>query len=329
MSNRPELTPGILADEVRSGNAAMRRALNEVARRGRLLWAGRLSDLLAALEEVARVDLCLARLVEGHADGLRILDQAGRDPHDGVYGVWASRSAGTGVKATLHDDNWLVHGELRFASGVDLIDRALLPVWPDVDHHVLLDIDVDQVEADRDSWHTTAMDASRSFTVQVETTVEAAAEVGPVDFYLGRPGFVVGGLGPAAVWLGGAQQILDVVTTNLGSFQTTPHQLRRVGVMEQAIWQARTALEVATEAAEGAVSPSAKQVACARTAVVLACDQVLEQAPLVVGPAGISTSPRLARALADLAVYIRQHHLDVELTRLGDDALFAHEVLGE
>ncbi len=329
MTGAGSLVPDLPVEELRGSVEAMRTGVREVARRGDRLWTGPLPGLTDALVEVARVDLCLARLVEGHADALRILDQAGREPEQGVYGVWASRSAGTGVKADREGDGWTVHGELRFASGVDVIDRALLPVWPDPEHHVLLDIDANLVDADRDSWHTTAMDASRSFTVRLDAKVSADAQVGPAGFYLDRPGFVVGGLGPAAVWLGGAQQIVDVVTTNLRSFETTPHQLRRVGLMEQSLWQARAAMSSVLRALETEQVPPTTEIAQARTAVVLACEHVLVEAPRVVGPAGVSSSARLARGLADLAVYIRQHHLDAELTRLGDKALFTHQVLGE
>ena len=57
-------------------------------------------------------------------------------------------------------------------------------------------------------------------------------------------------------------------------------------------------------------------------------DTVLAQAPLVVGPGGLSTDTRLVRALADLAIYVRQHHLDAETTKSGADFLAATEVLG-
>ncbi len=42
----------------------------------------------------------------------------------------------------------------------------------------------------------------------------------------------------------------------------------------------------------------------------------------------VSTSARLARTLADLTIYVRQHHLDDELERLGGHALHSHRVVG-
>ena len=44
---------------------------------------------------------------------------------------------------------WRLDGELRFASGIDVVDRALLPGWVDADTHLLFDVPADAVEPDR------------------------------------------------------------------------------------------------------------------------------------------------------------------------------------
>lgn len=61
-------------------------------------------ELVDGLISLGRTDIPLSRLAEGHIDALRILDQAGAGPRTGaLYGVWASRSAGTGVAAEIAD----------------------------------------------------------------------------------------------------------------------------------------------------------------------------------------------------------------------------------
>ena len=310
----------VSADTVRASTEAMREAVHDIAARHAPVWTGPFPDLLDALVEVGRVDLALGRLVEGHADALRILDQAGVGPRPGVYGVWASRSAGTGVHAEPDGEGWRLTGELRFASGIDVIDRALLPGWLDEKTHLLFDVPADGVDADRSTWRSSAMDASRSFTVRAD--LQSSAPVGPENFDLGRPGFVIGGLGPAAVWVGGAQSLLDQVSSGLRRFEPSGHQLRRLGVMELAVWQARTALDVTARRLPDLAGDSlVHETSAARTAVVTACEQAVDEAERIVGPGGMSGSARLARTLADLAIFVRQHHVDLALEGLGRDAL--------
>jgi len=275
----------VAAAEIRSSSQQMRACLREVASRGGAVWTADLSELAPVLVEVARVDLCLARLVEGHADALRIIRQVDGRPRDGVYGVWASRSLGTGIKAAHVDGDWQLSGELRFASGIDLIDRALVPAWLDPDHHVLMDIAADAVDPDLDSWQTSAMDASRSFTVCLDAEPVDTELLGPTDFYLSRAGFVVGGLCVAAVWTGGAHHVVDVLTTSVRAFAPTPHQLRRIGVKEQAAWEAQTALDsVIRRLPQLAEESAVREIGMARSAVVNACELVVDEASRVVGP---------------------------------------------
>ena len=317
----------VSADAVRSSTEAMRDAVRRITGAHAPVWTGPFPQLVEALAELGRVDLALARLVEGHADAMRILDQAGTAPLDGVYGVWASRSAGTGVRATQQEDGWRLSGELRFASGIDIVDRALLPGWVDDAHHLLLDIPADAVDADRETWQTAAMDASRSFTVRADLVADRV--VGPLDFYLARPGFLVGGLEVAAVWAGGAASVLDQVVEGLRRFEPSAHQLRRLGVMEQAVWLARTAVDAtAVRLPELDVDALARETAAARTAVVTCCEQVVDEAERIVGPGGMSGDARLARTLADLAIFVRQHHVDLAHESAGRHALQTRETSG-
>ncbi len=329
----PGLCEGVSVDKIRTSAAAMGACVAELADRGRHLWTGSLAGLVDALVELGRTDLCLARLLEGHSDGLRILAQAGLQPEPGVYGVWASRSVGTGLLAeqvaatNAAESGWQLSGELRFASGVDLIDRALVPAQMG-EQRLLLDVPADLGKPDRDAWRTAGMDAARTYTVHVDSQVQDARQVGDGGFYLDRPGFVVGGLCVAAVWAGGAQQVLDVVSTSLRDFTTTPHQLRRLGVIEQLVWEVRSLLARTVARIDDLSQDSvARECGLTRTAVVRACDRVLDEARQVVGPAGLSRNARLARLLDDLTIYVRQHHVDASLAALGESALTRHETL--
>lgn len=329
----PGLSVGVSVDKIRTSAAAMGACVADLADRGHDLWTGSLTGLVEALVELGRTDLCLARLLEGHSDGLRILDQAGLAPEPGVYGVWASRSVGTGLQADpvaaadAAQGGWQLSGELRFASGVDLIDRALVPAQVG-EERLLLDVPADLGKPDPDAWRAAGMDAARTFTVHVDRQVLNARRVGGDGFYVDRPGFVVGGLCVAAVWAGGAQQVLDVVSTSLRDFTTTPHQLRRLGVIEQLVWEVRSLLtRTVTRLDDLPQDAVARECGLTRTAVVRACESILDEARQVVGPAGLSRNARLARVLDDLTIYVRQHQVDSALAALGESALTAHETL--
>jgi hypothetical protein len=123
--------------------------------------------------------------------------------------------------------------------------------------------------------------------------------------------------------------VLEQVAQGLRRFRATAHQIRRLGVMEQAVWQAGLAVE-ATSARLPELDGDdlARETAAARTAVVVACEQVLDEATHVVGPTGLSSNERLARTVADLTIYVRQHHLDLTLESHGRAALRDREATG-
>ena len=129
------------ATEQRAALAAVLDGLDVVA----VGYRGLVDGLLA----LGRTDIPLARLAEGHVDALRILAQAERQPVTNVwYGVWASRSQQTGLRAESGPDGLRIDGTLRFASGAGVLDRALIPVWLPDGSHLLLDLDVTALPVD-------------------------------------------------------------------------------------------------------------------------------------------------------------------------------------
>jgi hypothetical protein len=288
-----------------------------------LTWTGLIEALLA----VGRTDVPLARLVEGHVDALRILDQAGQVPTgDGLYGVWASRSRRTGVAATPTASGWRLDGWLRFASGAGLLDRALVPVWLDDEHHRLIDLDVRALPVDETAWVTSAMEVSRSHTVRLDSVpVAEDAAVGPLDFYLDRPAFFPGGVGVAACWAGGAARIADLLLDR--SPQSWPEHVRgRLGVVRvQLVCAAavvRSTARLLDELSPGSGSTAApvewQAIATeARAATASAVTAVLEQARRIGGAAGFAHDEDFSRAHHDLDLYVLQQNSDGDRAFLG------------
>lgn len=280
-------------------------------------------ELVEALEALGRTDVPLSRLTEGHVDALRIHAQAGTTPSAGcLYGVWASRSRGTGIRAGRSDAGWHLEGTLRFASGAGLLDRALVPVWLDDETSVLLDVPVRDWPVDDSAWQTSAMRLSHSHTIHLDHDVhdEDAAQVGDAGFYLGRPGFFPGGVGVAAVWVGGAARVADLVRQHVGEVAPSPAVQLRLGHLRTELVTAAAAVAVAAHRLDtGDVPPDELQALATETRAVVgaAVRRLLDQGRAVAGPAGLAFDGPLTHAVDDLDLYVRQQSTDGDAMFLG------------
>jgi alkylation response protein AidB-like acyl-CoA dehydrogenase len=294
-------------------------------------------ELVVALEALGRTDIPLSRLTEGHVDALRIHAEAGTAPSaDCLYGVWASRSRGTGIRARRTDGGWHLEGTLRFASGAGLLDRALVPVWLDDATSVLLDVPVAGWPVDDSAWQTGAMRLSHSHTIHLDHDVpgDAVTEVGGEGFYLGRPGFFPGGIGVAAVWVGGAARVADLVRQHVGQSAPSPAVQLRLGHLRTELVAAAAAVEAAAHRLAQGSAPAGSgaggsagaglgagdlQALATETRAVVgaAVRRLLEQARTVAGPAGLAFDGPLTRAIDDLDLYVRQQSTDGDALHLG------------
>lgn len=296
------------------------------------------------LSALGRTDLVLARLLEGHLDAVAILAEAGRAPTAGaVYGVWASASGGTGLSVSpdvtprgasgsVPDTSRKLSGRMRFCSGATLVDRALTTARNDAGELVLLDIGVShpQIRQVPGSWPAVGMDASESLDVEVDDfPLDAGCFVGPPEFYLGRPGLHLGGIGVSAVWLGALQGLLDATMRVLADHQPDEHGLAHLGAVSTAIESAAatlagTAQRLAAERTDpltGLCDVPAQDLArtalLCRSAVEAAVGIGTSRLPRVVGPVALGRDGDFAHRLADLEVFVRQHHGERDLARLG------------
>lgn len=280
----------------------------------------------AALAGWGRRDLTLARLAEGHVDAVAILADAGRTPVGrAVYGVWAARSGGTGAELLAGSDGPELSGTVRFCSGAHVLDRALVAaVAPGADGATGQLVEVDladpRVRRGDDTWQAIGMDASDSGDVTFDRVpVTPDALVGAPGWYVGRPGFAHGGIGVAAVWLGGCAAVLDSVLVVLRERgKPDPHQLAHVGAMYAAIQGAEALLRRAADDIDAAPRADAALLGqTCRAIVERAAGELLDRAPKVTGPGPLCRDRRFPQQLADLQVYVRQHHAERDLAALG------------
>lgn len=275
-------------------------------------------ELIEALLALGRTDIGLGRLGEGHIDAARIAGQAGGSlAPDAIYGVWASRSGDSGIRCRRMEGGLLLHGTLKFASGAGVIDRALVPVWPSPEEHLLLDLDVADRPVDRTAWQTRAMTTSHSHTVELsEVRVPADAVVGATNFYLERPGFFPGGIGVAAVWAGGLGRVVDTVLSRVRLRPSPAADLRlgrlltALSLSVAAVRQAARELDTTGEFRELATRTRAGVGSCVRAA--------LAESRELAGAAGLAYDADLTHAIDDLGLYVLQQSADGDAGYLGD-----------
>lgn len=274
----------------------------------------------ARLAAWGRESLPLARLAEGHTDAVAILREAGAEPVPGArYGVWAARSGGTGAEMTGTAGSWVLRGRVRFCSGAPDLERALVvAAAPGGSRIVDLDLSRPGIRRHADSWHAAGMRASDTLDVDLDD-LAVTDLVGEPGFYTERPGFWWGGAGVAAVWLGGAAGIVDELREHLRD-KADPHQLAHLGELHAEL-EAVDALLTRTADAIDADPKSPHRTAAwtGRAAAERLCRTVLDVAPRVAGVAALADG--LADRLADLGMYVRQHHGERDLAALGEAVL--------
>ncbi|HYO85321.1 MAG TPA: hypothetical protein VES01_02520 [Dermatophilaceae bacterium] len=162
------------------------------------------------------------------------------------------------------------------------------------------------------------MELSRSHSITLTDLVVDAAEVGGPDFYLGRWGFLPGGIGVAAVWAGGCARVADVVEAAVPSPRRSSAQLVRWGRVRTDLAVAAALCRAAPAALEGADAHQASIVATeVRAGVAAAARRLLDEARSVAGPAGLAFVEDVIRAVDDLSLYIAQQNADADAGRLG------------
>ncbi len=281
----------------------------------------------AALAALGRRDLALARLAEGHVDALAILAEADRPAtRDALYGVWAARSGGTGAHIVRDADRMRLTGTVRFCTGANLLDRALVAALEnDTGRLVEVDLRADGLVRDQDSWQAIGMDASDSIDVRFDLPITPDMIVGGPGWYVGRRGFALGGAGVAAVWLGGVAGVLDSVTALLlDASHVDEHQYAHLGALHTAL-RATEAL-LATGARIIDTDPPADLTGLTRTcksAAERAAWESLDRVPRITGPTPLCRDRGFAQRLADLQVYVRQQHAEKDLAVLGRAVLDA------
>jgi alkylation response protein AidB-like acyl-CoA dehydrogenase len=291
----------------------VRRAFSEGRWAVPLTGHGRTAERHRRLAELARGDLSEARIAEAHTDAIAILAEAGHATRPGVlYGVWASDGPNSRVHARRAGRGaWHLEGTKQYCSGAPFLDAALVTAHAS-DSVLLFDVPLATgVKIEPSTWSTPALAETATVPVTFDVTLADAAVVGAPDWYLARPGFWHGAVGPAACWAGGALSLIDAVRA---LDRQGPHAKAQLGALEALAWNLQTILDQAGGEIDADPDDETHRAKCR----ALICRHLIErQATEVMDRFGRASGPQLlafdefaARQYAGLSVYIRQCHAE-------------------
>jgi alkylation response protein AidB-like acyl-CoA dehydrogenase len=283
--------------------------------------SGATRERWAAFADLAGEDLSLARLAEGHADAVAILAElGGPDPDPGSrWGVWAANPPGPRVTADRRDGRWLLRGTKQYCSGARICTHALVTATAD-DGARLFAVAVENLEPQPGSWPATGM--AGSDTLDVGFPEVTAVPVGPPDGYTNRPGFSHGGVGVAACWYGGARAVARTLVSAAAKRDVGPHALAHLGSVDLGLRAARSALDQAADEIDADPSDlrgdGPIQALRVRALTEAVAADVIARTGRALGAGPLGHDEAHSRAVADLTVYLRQHHAERDLARLGE-----------
>ena len=327
-------------EQVESFGGAVDAALPWIVQMGRVAprpGEGQTPLLWELLASTAAADVAVARMLEPHLDALAILHQAietdsppdleaiGAD-ESSSWGVYAAEGPGMKVTAQQRDGEWTLEGVKPWCSLAQNLSHALVTAWSgDARRLFAVSLTSSGVSADDGPWVSRGL--SQVVSAPVRFSGARAVPVGPDQWYLTRPGFAWGGIGVAACWWGGAVGLGRALLAAGGRREPDQIALMHLGAVDTALVAARAVLAEAGAAVDAGPGGTAADVAPgllarrARTVVARAVEETIERAGHSLGPGPLALDEDHARRVADLAIYVRQHHGERDEAALGRDLL--------
>ena len=305
----------------------------DVADRMPLPGAGATDRLWRMLGEVAAADIEAARILEPHLDARAILAEAEADGVDtagiraavgadatSTWGVFAAEGSDMRLEARRDAaGRWTLHGTKPWCSLAGSLSHALVTAWTSEETRGLFALDLrgDAVCPRTGPW--AARGLPRVVSAPVDVDGAPAVPVGDEGWYLRRPGFRWGGMGVAAIWHGGAAPLVAALAQAASGERADQLAQMYAGRADAVHWAAGLALaSAAAEVDAGVGGDAARRLAERVRAVVAgAAEEVLALSGRALGPGPLTTDEAHARRVADLALYLRQHHGERDLARLG------------
>lgn len=292
--------------------------------------AGMTAQLWSLLATAAAADVGVARILEPHLDALAILDQAPEPAAldavganaDSTWGVYAAEGPGVRVDARQDGDTWLLDGVKPWCSLAGEVSHALVTAHTGEGSRRLFAVNMTAagVEADAGPWVSRGLQQVVSAPVRFSGAV--AVPVGGDGWYLKRSGFQWGGAGVAACWYGGAVGIARAMYSNVLRREPDQIALGQLGVVDAALHGACVTLAFAAECCDDPKLSDDSPALIARRSrniVAGAVESTLMHVAHALGPGPLTQDEDHARRVADLQIYVRQHHAERDDAALGRD----------
>ncbi|WP_240666418.1 acyl-CoA dehydrogenase [Oerskovia turbata] len=301
----------------------------EVGRSTPAPGTGRTLDLWELLASTAAADVGVARVLEPHLDALAILAQVPDEvklpsiavDETSTWGVFAAEGPGARLEAQESRDGWRLTGVKPWCSLAATLSHALVTAWTGDGRRLFaVDLRAPGVRPDDGPW------VARGFAEIVSAPVRfdgaAAVPVGGPGWYLDRPGFAWGGIGVAACWWGGAVGLARELYAATARREPDQIMLAHLGAIDIALTSARTTLVEASRDVDGTADAEVAPGVLARRArgaVARAVEETVQRCSHALGPGPMTADEAYARRLADLQLYVRQHHAERDDASLGRD----------
>ena len=327
-----ELRDWLYRNAIHDGRPSLTAALavaTQITRHGVHPGEGGTGGYFTTLITAGFVDATLARVIEPHLDANAILHQASMSPvippicadADSSWGVYAANAATHRLEAHHDAAGWTLSGTKPWCSLAGFVSHAIITaeVAGAGARAFAVRLDSDRVEALPGQW------VSRGLAEVVSTGIRldrlAAVPVGDTNWYLDRPGFSWGAIGVAAVWFGIALGLLDDVKRGISHREADQIAFAQIGAADHELFAAQVCLQhAAVEIDAGLATGEAGELLSLRVRAVVArsAQKMLTLAGQALGPGPMTSNESHARRIADLTVYLRQHHGDRDLARLGE-----------
>ncbi|RIJ69848.1 acyl-CoA dehydrogenase [Nakamurella silvestris] len=287
------------------------------------------------LASLAALDVTAARVMEPHLDALSVLAEAGITEGDldavavtdrSTWGVYAAEGKDVAVTAIQTPQGWRLQGVKPWCSLAGELSHGLITAHTGPGTRRLFAVDLRTQAVARQDGAWIARGLPHVSSGPITLTDAPAVPIGEDNWYLRRAGFAWGGAGVAACWWGGAvglaRRLVDRVRGPASPDTLTALQL---GAVDLLLDCARSTLIAAADQIDSS-GGDVVLVERTRGTVVQAAEQVLHRMGHALGPTPLAFDDWYAGQYAGLELYIRQHHGEKDLARLGELVLDTESV---